>query len=115
MILLMKRIIIRVLIITFAVHIGCTHTINVTDAEWEENEDKFGPPKNYMDGELVYSGDYIFFLTDGSTLSPSRFTRNDSTFVILETYSNGNYIKHDDPIILTFNEVDNIEKISAWW
>ncbi|MCK4548819.1 MAG: hypothetical protein KAU49_01575 [Candidatus Krumholzibacteria bacterium] len=111
----MKRIIIQVLIITSAAHVGCTHIVNVPDSEWEVKEDKFDPPRNYRDGELIFSGDYIFHLTDGSTLSPSRFTRTDSTFIILEIYTQVSHTELDDPIVLPFDEVDHIEKISAWW
>jgi len=112
---MIKRIILRILIITFAAHVGCTHSINVTDAEWEESTDKYA---SYLSGEpreIMFKGDYIFHLIDGSELKPTRLIKTDSTFVIYEVYKNGKSVKVDDPIVVPVSEVESIEKITMWW
>ena len=112
---MIKRIIIRVLLITFAAHVGCSHAVRVTDADWEEKEDKSGPSRFYSDGEKIFSGEYIFHLTDGNSLFPSEFIKTDSTFVILGIYGHTNITTLDDPLVLPVENVNYIEKWKISW
>lgn len=111
---MIKRIILRIIIITFAAHVGCTHSINVTDAEWEENTDKYASYWKNEPNEIIFEGDYIFHLTDGNTINPTRLAKTDSTFVIYEVYKGGG-TELEEPLVVPLDKVESIEKITMWW
>jgi hypothetical protein len=111
----MKRTVKIVLIITFAVHAGCTHTVVISDSEWEETTDKYASYWKDDPKEVMVRGDYIFHLADGTVIKPTMLARRDSTFVIYEIYRGGANTKLDDPLVVPLDRIESIEKITIWW
>ena len=93
---------------------GCAHRVSVSEDEWVEEKNEYGSLWNDENDEKMYHGNYRFHLVDGKKISPTKFTKTDSTFVILQIYD-GLQNADIEPMVLPVTEVASIDKITMWW
>ncbi len=88
---------------------GCTRAVSVSEADFQPDSSSVADEQ----GEVEFQGDYIFYMSDGSEINPTRFTVRDSIYVISEIY-NGHKSVPVDTLTLLMSEVESVEKISVW-